>query len=176
MRRVLLVLVAASVMSVGFAAGPAHAQKSKKITDCKKDKALAANIQKAFNTYLQADTATAKMEFVEDGEKIIPISEEGSRVAAASGQTSSATTTAAVDIQATCDGKKAAAFTYDLAIGLPKPVTVVPSTGIGLDFAGDAVLTKKGVWFITGATICDLIGQNPNTPGLGDKCLTAIGG
>ena len=173
MRRVLLVVVAASVMCVGFIAGPASA--AKKITDCKKDKALAANIQKAFNQYLTADTAADKMKYVEDGTKIIPISEEGSRVAAANGQTSSTTTTAATDIQPTCDGKKAATFSYDLAIGLPKPLTVVPSTGIGLDFAGDAVLTKKGVWFITGATICDLIGQNPQTPGLGQKCLDAIG-
>ncbi len=81
---------------------------------------------------------------------------------------SSTTTTAAVDIQATCDGKKAATFTYDLAVGLPKPVTGSAVHRHRPDFAGDAVLTKKGVWFISGAArSVTSSGQNPNTPGLG---------
>jgi superfamily II DNA/RNA helicase len=71
--------------------------------------------------------------------------------------------------------KTAATFTYDLG-RVPRPITGPPSTGFGLSFAGDAVLDKKkGVWLISSATICDLIGQNPNTPGLGAECLAAIG-
>jgi hypothetical protein len=174
MRRVALVLVAAMVLGTGaVTAAPATAAKEKKIKSCKKDKKVAEHIQDAFNVYLTSDSSEDKMEFVQDGEKLISISDEGSAAAAAAGQTTSDTTTYAVDLQVTCDGKKAATFTYDLAINLPKPVTNPPSTGIGLDFAGDAVLVK-GKWLITGATVCDLIGQNPNTPGLGEKCLDAI--
>ena len=175
MRRVALVLVAASVLTVGFATGPASAQKAKKIASCQKDKKINENIQAAFATYLTGETTDAKMANIEDGDKIAPISEEGSRIAAANGQTDSATTTYPVSINATCDGKKNATFTYDLAIRVPKPITNPPSSGIGLEFAGDAVLVK-GKWLISGATVCDLIGQNPQTPGLGDKCLEALTG
>lgn len=177
MRRVLLVVIAATVMSLGFVAGPAEAAKTKKLTDCKKDKALNANIAKAFDAYLSGDTTAAKLLYIEDGAKIAPISDKGAAAALAAGQTSASTTTLTYNVQATCDGKKAATFTYDLAIGIPKPVTAAPTKGLGLNFAGDAVLdTKKGVWLVSGATICDLIGKNPNTPTLGAECLTAIGG
>jgi hypothetical protein len=177
MRRVLLVVMAASVMSLGFVAGPAEAAKTKKITNCKKDKALNENVAKAFDAYLSGDTTAQKMLYVEDGSKIAPISDKGSAAAAAAGQTSTGTTTLTFNVQATCDGKKAATFTYDLATGIPKPVTAAPTKGLGLNFAGDAVLDKKkGIWLVSGATICDLIGKNPNTPTLGAECLTAIGG
>ena len=173
MRRVVLLLVAASIMSVGLMAGPAGA--AKKITNCKKDKNLNANIAKAFDQYLSGDTTADKLKYIQDGDKIAPISDEGAAAAAAAGQTNTSTTTLTYNVQAKCDGKKAATFTYDLATGVPKPVTAPPTKGLGLNFAGDAVLDKKkGVWLISAGTICDLIGQNPNTPGLGDKCLQAI--
>lgn len=173
MRRVALVLVAVAVMSVGFTAGPASAQKGKKITSCKKDKKINENIQAAFVPFFLGETSAARAASVQDGEKIISILDESTAAAAAAGQTSSATATYPVSIEATCDGKKAATFSYDLALQVPKPVTNPPSSGIGLDFAGDAVLVK-GKWVVSGATICDLVGQNPNTPGLGQKCLDAI--
>jgi hypothetical protein len=173
MRRVVLLLVAASIMSVGLMAGPAGA--AKKITDCKKDKNLEANITKAFNAYLGGLTTAEKLKYIEDGPKIAPISDEGAAAAAAAGQTSTDTATQIFKVTATCDGKKAATFTYDLG-RVPRPITGPPSTGFGLSFAGDAVLDKKGVWLISAATVCDLIGQNPNTPTLGAKCLAAIGG
>jgi hypothetical protein len=166
-------LVAVSVLGIGFTAGPAQAAKEKKITSCKKDKLLAEHIQTAFNTYLGGSTTAEKMAGVQDGDKIAPISDEGARIAAANGQTSSSTTTYAVSIKPTCDGKTGATFTYDLAINVPKPVTNPPSSGIGLNFAGDAALVK-GKWLISGSTVCDLIGQNPQTPGLGEKCLAAL--
>jgi len=174
MRRVVLLLVAAAIMSVGLMAGTAGA--AKKITDCKKDKNLVANITKAFNTYLGGDTTAAKMVYIQDAAKLAPISDEGARLAAANGQTSADTATQIFKLEPTCDSKTTATFTYDLG-RVPKPITGPPSTGFGLKFAGDAVLDKKkGVWLISSATICDLIGANPSTPGLGDKCLQAIGG
>ena len=177
MRRVILVLLAATVMSLGFTAGPADAAKTKKITDCKKDKALNANIAKAFDTYLSGDTVAIKMTYVENATKVQPISEKGAAAALAAGQTNTSTTTLTYNVQAKCDGKASATFTYDLATQIPKPVTAAPTKGLGLNFAGDAVLDKKkGVWLISGATICDLIGKNPNTPTLGAECLAAIGG
>ena len=171
MRRVVLLVVAVSIMGIGLMAGPAGA--AKKITDCKKDKNLDANITKAFNQYLGAETSAEKLKYIQDGAKIQPISEEGAAAAAAAGQTSTTTATQIFKLTATCDGKKAATFTYDLG-RVPRPITGPPSTGFGLSFAGDGVLDKKGVWLISGATVCDLIGQNPNTPGLGQKCLDAI--
>ena len=175
MRRVVLVLVAIAVMSVGVLTGPAGAAKTKKITDCKKDKNLAANITKAFNTYLGGTTTAEKMTYIQDAAKLTPISEKGAAAAAAAGQTTSDTATQIYKLTPTCDGKTGATFTYDLG-RVPRPITGPPSTGFGLSFAGDAVLDKKkGVWLISSATICDLIGQNPQTPGLGQKCLDAIG-
>src|SRR5215211_2854000 len=157
MRRVALLLVAASVLSIGVFAGPAHAAK---VTSCKQDKKLNQNIQAAFAPFFTSDATAEKMATIQDGDKIAPIVEEGARVAAAAGQTSAGTTTYPVKVQATCDGKKAATFTYDLALSVPKPVTKPPVSGAGLNFSGDAVLSK-GKWLISGATICDLVGANP---------------
>jgi hypothetical protein len=175
MRRLVLLIVAVAVMTVGVLTGPAGAAKTKKITDCKKDKDLAANITKAFNTYLGGTTTAEKMTYIQDAAKLTPISDKGAAAAAAAGQTTSDTATQIYKLTPTCDGKKAATFTYDLG-RVSRPITGPPSTGFGLSFAGDAVLDKKkGVWLISSATICDLIGQNPNTPGLGAECLAAIG-
>jgi hypothetical protein len=174
MRRVLLLLVAAAIMSVGLMAGTAGA--AKKITNCKKDKNLAANITKAFDTYLGGTTTAEKMTYIQDAAKLTPISDKGAAAAAAAGQTNTSTATQIFKLSPTCDGKKAATFTYDLGV-VPRPITGPPTTGYGLNFAGDAVLDKKkGVWLISSATICDLIGANPNTPTLGAECLAAIGG
>ena len=73
MRRVVLLLVAASIMSVGLMTGPASA--AKKITDCKKDKNLVANITKAFDTYLGGTTTAEKMTYIQDAAKLTPISD-----------------------------------------------------------------------------------------------------
>jgi hypothetical protein len=173
MRKFAVLLLAFAVVGVGITAAPAGAQKQKKITSCKKDKNLDENIAKAFNQYLGATTTTEKLTYVEDGAKIAPISDEGAAAAAAAGQTNPTTATQIYKVTATCDGKKAATFNYDLGV-VPRPITGPPATGFGLNFAGDAVL-QKGVWLISAATICDLIGQNPRTPGLGAKCLAAIG-
>jgi hypothetical protein len=175
MRRVLLLLVAAAIMSVGLMAGPAEA-KTKKITDCKKDKNLTANITKAFNTFLGGLTTAEKMTYVQDAAKVAQTSDKGAAAAADAGQTSTDTATQIFKLTPTCDSKTTATFTYDLG-RVPRPITGPPSTGFGLSFAGDAVLDKKkGVWLISSATICDLIGANPNTPTLGAECLAAIGG
>ena len=171
MRRVVLLLVAASIMSVGLMAGPASA--AKKITSCQKDKNVNANIQAAFVPFFLGATSADRVKTVADGTKITALLDESTAAAQAAGQSSSSTATYPVAIQATCDSKTTATFTYDLALGLPKPVTNPPSTGVGLKFAGDALL-KKGKWLISAGTICDLIGANPNTPTIGPRCLDAI--
>ena len=175
MRRVALMLVAVSVLGIGFTAGPASAAtKPAKITTCKKDKNLNANIQAAFVTYFLGATTTDKMANIQDGAKVAPFSDEATAAAQASGQAGTATTaTYPVTIKATCDGKTAATFTYDLALNVPKPITTPPSSGVGLNFAGDAALVK-GKWLITPTTICDLIGANPATPTLGARCTAAV--
>jgi len=173
MRRVALVMAAAMVLGTGLAtsASPAFA-KEKKIESCQKDKKLNENIQTAFVPFFLGATAAERGAAVQDGDKIIPFIDESNKAAQAAGQSSSATATYPVSIDATCDGKKAATFEYDLALNVPKPVTAVPSTGIGLNFAGDAALVK-GKWLITALTICDLIGQNPATPTIGQRCQDA---
>lgn len=176
MRRVAILLAAAMVLSTGVVtAAPASAQKEKKIKSCQKDKKLNQNIQAAFVPFFLGETAEERAESVQDGEKIITQLEASTAAAQASGQSSADTATYPVSIDATCDGKKAATFNYDLALGLAKPVTNPPSTGIGLSFAGDAVLVK-GKWLITALTICDLIGANPDTPTLGQECQDAVFG
>jgi hypothetical protein len=177
MRRVALMLVAISVLGIGFTAGPAYAKSTKpaKITSCKKDKKLNANIQTAFATYFLGATTTDKMTNVQDGTKVAPFSDEATAAAKASGQGGTATTgTYPVTIKATCDGKTTATFTYDLALNVPLPIATPPSSGVGLNFAGDAALVK-GKWLITGGTICDLVGANPATPTIGARCTAALG-
>jgi hypothetical protein len=172
MRRVAILLVAAAVLGAGAIAGPAHAAKDKKIKSCQKDKNINANIQAAFVPFFTGETAADRVKNVQDGSKIQALVEESTNAVRAAGQVAANTVTYPVEINATCDGKKAATFKYDLALNQPKPVTNPPSTGIGLEFAGDAVLVK-GKWVITALTICDLIGANPNTPGLGERCQKA---
>ena len=171
MRRVALVMVAAMVLGTGLAttASPAFA-KEKKIKSCQKDKKLNDNIQAAFIPFFEGATAADKAESVDGGDAIIPMLETSTAAAQASGQSDPTKVTYPVEIDATCDGKAAATFQYDLAVNQARGT--VPSTGLGLDFAGDAVLVK-GKWLITALTICDLIGQNPNTPGLGEQCQNA---
>jgi len=171
MRRVVLLLVAASIMSVGLMAGPAGA--AKKITSCQKDKNVNANIQAAFVPFFLGATSADRVKTVKDGAKITSLLDESTAAAQAAGQSNSSTATYPVTIKATCDSKTTATFTYDLALGVPKPVTSPPSSGAGLNFAGDAVLSK-GKWLVSAGTICDLIGANPNTPTIGQRCLDAI--
>jgi hypothetical protein len=171
MRRVALVMVAAMVLGTGLAttASPAFA-KEKKIKSCQKDKNLNANIQAAFIPFFEGATATDKASSVDNGDAIIPMLEASSKAALESGQSDPSKVTYPVEIDATCDGKAAATFQYDLAVNQPRGT--VPSTGLGLAFAGDATLVK-GKWLITALTICDLIGANPNTPTLGQECQDA---
>jgi hypothetical protein len=174
MRRVAALLVAASISSLAFGlfAGPASA--AAKVTDCKKDKKLNPNITKALDAYLTGATSADQMKFVQNGAKIVPFSEQSRQEAAAKGQTSADTKTLTFGLKATCDGKKAATFTYDLALNVPKSATTTPTKGAGLNFSGDAVLdTKKGVWLISALTICDLLGGGDAA--LGQQCAQAAG-
>ena len=171
MRRVVLLLVAAAIMSVGLMAGPAGA--AKKITSCKADKKIDANIQAAFVPFFLGETSADRVKTVDDGAKITALLDESTAAARAGGQSSSSTATYPVSIKATCDSKTTATFTYDLALNVPKPITSPPSSGAGLSFAGDALL-KKGKWLISAGTICDLIGANPATPTIGQRCIDAI--
>jgi hypothetical protein len=173
MKRVALLLVAVAVMSTGVLAGPASAQKTKKVTVCKKDKNINTNIQQAFVPFFLGETSAARVAGVKDGTKITSLLDESTAAAQAGGQSNSTTVTYPVSVEAACDGKKTATFTYDLALGVPKPVTSPPSSGAGLSFAGDAEIVK-GKWVISAGTICDLIGANPATPTIGPRCLDAI--
>lgn len=171
MRRVALLLVAASVLSIGVSAAPAQAAKEKKITDCKKDKKLNENLSAAFQGFLSGTSGVESGKTVENGDKIAPAIQLGK--AANPNPTSK---TWVVGLAAKCDGKKASTFTYDLAI-TPSTETTAPTKGLGLNFAGDGVLDKKtGKWLISALTVCDLIGKNPATPTAGPQCLAAAGG
>jgi len=181
MRRVALVLLATSLLSVGVLAGPAgagvdaKAKKSAKITDCKKDKNSAENIRAAFTPFFLGASTADKLAGIADGDKLVAIIDESTAAANASGQGGSATTaTYPVIVEVTCDGKTAATFKYDLALNQPRNLTTPPTKGAGLSFVGDAELVK-GKWKVAGATLCDLVGANPATPTLGAKCLTALG-
>ncbi len=175
MRRVAILLAATMALSAFVFAGPATAANptAKKITSCKKDKKLNENIPLAFVPFFLGETSAERAGSVQDGDKITALLEESTKAAQAAGQSSADKATYPVAIVAECDGKTGATFTYDLALGLAKPVTNPPSTGAGLNFAGDAVLVK-GKWLISGLTVCDLLGANPATPTIGQRCQDAV--
>lgn len=166
MRRLVVLVVAAAVMALGAFGGSAHA--AKKITNCKKDKKLDENIAKSFQAFLSR--SPGHEDLLEKGDVLAQFIEEGRRA-----NPNPTNKTWVVDLQATCDGKKAATFTYDLAL-TDATATSAPTKGLGLNFAGDAILDKKkGIWLISALTVCDLLGQNPATPGIGDRCIAAVG-
>lgn len=163
-RRLGILIVVASVAGALLVASPASAKKTKKVTKC--DSRASELIQTAFIQYFVAPTAAEKVKYVEDGKKIVAATDASITANAEAGLTPADVYSVPVDLKATCDGKKAATFTYDIARipKTPTPPSTVPAgtTGFGLSLTGDAVLdTKKGQWLVTAATICDLMNGSP---------------
>lgn len=176
MRRVALLLVSASLVGAAvFSGGPAGAAKNaKKVTSCKQDKKINENIAKAFDAFLSGTVVADQVKYVQNGDKVAPFVQEGLQEAADKGQSTSDTMTLTFGVDATCDGKKAATFSYDLALGVARTPPTSALKGAGLSFQGDAILdTKKGQWYISALTICDLIAAGNSERG--QRCAVAAG-
>jgi hypothetical protein len=179
-RRLGMLIVAVSVAAALVVAAPASAKKAKKVTKC--DARAGELIQAAFIQYFVAPTAAEKVKYVKDGKKIVASTDASIAANAEAGLTPPDVYSVPVDLKATCDGKKAATFTYDIA-RIPKtatPPSTVPAgtKGFGLSLTGDAVLdTKKGQWLVTAATICDLMNGSPapKAKQAAADCYRAIG-
>jgi hypothetical protein len=156
-------VVGTSVVTAG-ASAPAQ----KKLTKCAK-KSAAKGITKALNAFLQGEGAEAKSELIDlsnaDEAAFLAALDASSAGAEASGQ---ALPVKAGNVKATCSGKKAASFVYDLQQA---------ETGDPLlpEQPGDAVL-KRGKWLIDPVLVCDLTNQNPGAPPEAKAgCYTSVG-
>jgi len=165
---VLSVVIAAGTLVVGTTAATAGASTASKITKCV-PKTAGKGIQKALVAFLTGATGADKVALVDvaaDQRDALAAAVDASG-AAAEAQGLALPVTAA-KTKATCSGKKAATFTYDL---------VNKDTGDPLlpGQAGDAVL-KKGKWLLSAVFVCDLGDQNPAGAGaISTQCYTAIG-
>jgi hypothetical protein len=173
---VLLTVVLGATFFVATATGAsASVADQKKETKCNAKKS-AKGIQKSFNTFFLGETGEDKVKNVdltkEEAVGVAAAIQKSSDAAAAGGQTQTGRDTLSTSIVVTCQGKTGASFTYDLLFKDQTTGTTTPP--LGLSFIGDAVL-KKGVWKISGATVCDLTAQNPASPDAGADCYKAIG-
>jgi hypothetical protein len=165
---VLSVVIAAGALVVGASAATAGASTASKITKCA-PKSAAKGITKAMNAFLQGETTDDKVKLIDlsnaDEAAFKAALEASSAGAEASG---SSLPVKAGNLKATCSGKKAASFTYDLEHA---------ETGAALLPAqpGDAVL-KGGKWRIDPVLVCDLTNMNPGAPPEAKSgCYTSVG-
>jgi hypothetical protein len=171
---VLLTVVLGATFFVATATG-ASASVASKETKCNAKKS-AKGIEKSFNTFFLGKTGVDKVKNVdltkEEAVGVAAAIQKSSDAAAAGGQTQTGRDTLSTSIVVTCQGKTKASFSYDLYFKDTTTGTTTPP--LGLSFLGDAAL-KKGVWKISGATVCDLTAQNPASPDAGADCYKAIG-
>jgi hypothetical protein len=155
---VLAAAVLAGTMGAALA-GPAGAKGTTpttvpKVTKCV-TKTATAGITQAMTLVLAGDPTTA-MKYVDQGAKLAASYNLSNQVDTQSGINNPAQLHLPTSIKVTCKGSTKANFTYDLFVKDKTTATTGPP--LGLSFGGDALI-KKGVWYISGTTVCDLAGQ-----------------
>ena len=172
---VLAVAMLAGTMSAALA-GPAGAKGTTpttvpKVTKCV-TKTAVAGITQAMNDFLSGDPTIA-MKYVDQGAKIGASYQLSEQLDTAAGLTSATKATLPINIKATCKGSTKANFTYDLYMKDKTTSTTTPP--LGLNEAGDALI-KKGVWYISATTVCDLEnGAGSVAAQATNACYMAIG-
>ena len=172
---VLAVAVLAGTMSAALA-GPAGAKGTTpttvpKVTKCV-SKTAVAGITQAMNDFLSGDPTIA-MKYVDQGAKIGASYQLSEQLDTAAGLTSATKLTLPINVKATCKGATKANFTYDLYMKDKTTSTTTPP--LGLNEAGDALI-KKGVWYISATTVCDLEnGAGSVAAQATNMCYAAIG-
>jgi hypothetical protein len=175
---VLAVAVLAGTMGAALA-GPAGAKGGggtktttvRKVTKCV-TKTAVAGITQAMNAFLSGDPTIA-MKYVDQGAKIGASYQLSEQLDTAAGLTSATKLTLPINVKATCTGSTKANFTYDLY--MKDKTTATTTAPLGLNEAGNALI-KKGVWYISATTVCDLEnGAGSVAAQATNMCYTAIG-
>src|ERR1039457_6678419 len=171
---VLAVAMLAGTMSAALA-GPAGAKGTTpttvpKVTKCV-TKTAAAGITRAMTLVLAGDPTMA-MKYVNQGAKLAASYNLSNQLDTAAGLTNSNTLTAPMNVQVKCTGNTKANFTYGL---LQTNKTTGTTTPVAVTESGDALI-KKGVWFVSGTTVCDLENAAGSSAAQAtNMCYAAIG-
>ena len=181
---VLAVIALTGTMTVALA-GTAGAKgggtpKVPKVTSCQV-KTAQLGITQAMTAFLTGGSTTVAMKYIDQGAKIGAAYESSKAADTAAGLTSASKPTYPVDVKAQCTGKTKANFTYDLCL---KDLTTGTTTApLGLNASGNALI-KKGVWYVSASTVCDLVdsgissappAQLAQVTAAATQCYTAIG-
>ena len=172
---VLAVAVLAGTTSAVLA-GPAGAKGTTpttvpKVTKCQ-TKTAVAGITQAMSSFLSGNPAIA-MKYIDQGDKIGASYQLSEQLDTAAGLTSATKTTHPVSIKVTCKGSTKANFTYDLYMLDTTTGTTTPP--LGLNQGGDALI-KKGVWYVSALTVCDLEAAAGSVAATAtNQCYSAIG-
>ena len=123
-----------------------------KVTTCQV-KTAQQGITQAMTAFLTGGSPAVSMKYIDQGSKIGQSYQESKDADTAAGLTSPSKPTYPTGVKAQCVGKTKANFTYDLYI---KDLTTGTTTApLGLNESGNALI-KKGVWYVSASTVCDL--------------------
>ena len=181
---VLAVIALTGTMTVALA-GTAGAKgggtpKVPKVTSCQV-KTAQLGITQAMTAFLTGGTPAVSMKYIDQGAKIGAAYQASKDADTAAGLTSPTKPTYPTGVKAQCVGKTKANFTYDLYL---KDLTTGTTTApLGLNESGNALI-KKGVWYVSASTVCDLTdagissappAQLAAITAAATECYTAIG-
>jgi hypothetical protein len=176
---VLAVAVLAGTMSAALA-GPAGAKggggsttttTAPKVTKCV-TKTATQGITQAMNSFLSGNPAIA-MKYIDQGAKIGASYQLSEQLDTAAGLTSATKLTLPINVKVTCKGSTKANFQYDLYMKDTTTGTTTPP--LGLNQGGDALI-KKGVWYVSALTVCDLEAAAGSAAAQAtNQCYMAIG-
>jgi hypothetical protein len=142
-----------ALTGTAFAAGTTTttAPKIAKVTKCQ-TKTATPGITRALMSFLTGGNAAAAMKYVDQGSKIGTSYEQSQAADTAAGLTSPQKPTLPEAVKVQCTGATKANFSYSLYF---KDLTTGTTTAPLTTASGDALI-KKGVWFISPTTVCDL--------------------
>ena len=160
--------------------GSKSTPKVPKVTSCQV-KTAQLGITQAMTAFLTGGAVTVAMKYIDQGAKIGAAYESSKAADTAAGLTSPTKPTYPISVKAQCTGKTKANFTYDLYL---KDLTTGTTTApLGLNASGNALI-KKGVWYVSASTVCDLVdsgissappAQLAQVTAAATACYTAIG-
>jgi len=144
-----------------------------KVTKCQ-TKTATQGITTAMTAFLTSGNATGAMKYIDQGSKIAASYSQSQAADTAAGLTSPTKPSYPTGIKVQCTSKTAANFTFDLYV---KDLTTGTTTApLGLSENGNALI-KKGTWYVSASTVCDLAAASP-APGAQAAvaaCYQAIG-
>ncbi len=175
-KSVAVLAVAVLAGTVGTAlAGPAGAKSTPtttvpKVSKCQTKTAQAGITRSMTLVLTNAPNAT---QYVDQGDKLAASYALSGQLDTAAGLNPPNQLHFPTKVTVTCKGSTKATFTYDLYV--QDKTTSTTGAPLGLNFAGDALI-KKGAWYVSALTICDLEGQAGAAAAQAtNACYAAIG-